>query len=98
MHARTVSRIVAIILLGVIIAVGYSWTVHLRFEAGRDAFVRSQQQRFDRFYAHPVPIVPLVVSAFLLSSIIVGVYEALAFGVYKVICLAHPSRDEPETT
>ena len=100
MNARMIARFIATLILALLITIGYESTVSSRHKRGREAFLRAQAERFDRFYAAPDArrLVSAAISSVIVSGLFVGVYELLTFGVYRAICLTQRSGDEIERT
>jgi hypothetical protein len=95
MRARTKARLLAVLLLSILLSVGLLFAVYSHVRSlgamGKEAFLQSHEQRFDRLYARPGELwtnrsiithcaeLGLCIAAFL------GLYELLALGIYKVI-------------
>ena len=88
------------VVLGLLIAGGYKWMAFDRHAQGKELFLARQEHRFDRYYVDPgaEPMVRLLVTAIVASGLIVGAYELLAFGIYRIICLVQAREDTPERT
>ena len=87
MITRIASRISAAVILGMALHVFDNYT-NIKFnEMGKSAFLTSQSDRFDKFYANPPsPLAPgRLFSGLLLAGAFLGAYEVLAFGIYTVI-------------
>jgi hypothetical protein len=94
MKLRTIGRIISAVILGVLLA-GFA---HLegvkRGQMGRDAFLATQGERFDRHYAKSDPIVVEVFASLIMAGVVFGAYELVAFGISKAlksVCSAEES-------
>lgn len=65
------------ILLGIYLQNSYS---HKRL-LGREAYVVSQGQYYDKFLATPHPLAATIIGAFLVLGIVVGVYELVVLAI-----------------
>jgi hypothetical protein len=99
MRARIAARVVALVLTGVLLTVAYWFIAASHYRLGREAFLRSEARYFDR-YAHSdaAARTRTLVAELLLSATIVGVYELLAFGTYKIISVTRFARDAHKQT
>jgi hypothetical protein len=87
MRTQITARLVALIILGLLNAVVYERLTYSEHARGKTVFMAAQERRFDTFYADPhmIPFLRLVGSALLMSAVIVGVYELLAFAIRALI-------------
>jgi hypothetical protein len=100
MRARIAARLIALVLTGALLSGVYAFIVASHGRLGKEAYLRSEAHSFDRYYAHPDAAfrVRMLVAGILLSGAIVGLYELLAFGSYKIICLAQSTGDAHQQT
>jgi hypothetical protein len=85
MKARILSKIIVIVLLGLLIGV-WSYNEHAkRGRLGRDIFLVEQGARYDRFFAHPSPIAKDLFIGVFSASISFGFYEAMVFCCSKFL-------------
>ena len=108
MRARTKARFLALLLLSILLSLGvwfavYSHAVSLG-AMGKEAFLQSHEQRFDRLYAQPRAlwtdrsIITHIAELSLFIASFLGLYELLALGIYKVIGPDKTEGDEIPTT
>jgi len=94
MRVRTKARLLALLILSILLSLAlyravYSYAVS-RGAIGKEAFLQSQERRFNEIYAQPRVLLngaSFVTCAHigLYIGTFVGLYELLAFGIYKVI-------------
>jgi hypothetical protein len=82
MKAKLLSRAVVIFMAGIVISLWGYRMEQRRYLQGHDAFIAEQQQRWDRFYAHPHHLVTALVVGFFLAIVIFGFYDLLVAGLY----------------
>jgi hypothetical protein len=58
LHSQRAGRLVAAVLLGIVVGLGLHYDYVIKRAGGREAFLRSQGSRFDRFIAKPHSLVP----------------------------------------
>jgi hypothetical protein len=93
MRDKTKARLLAVLLLSVLISVAQYFMATSRGAMGKDAFLQSQAERFDKYYAPPRGF--LIGGSLLFSGALVGLYELLALGIYRGIRSNH---DDPKIT
>jgi hypothetical protein len=85
MNTKLISRVIAVVVMGTMMA----FWMHLREEAhrriGREAFMAQQGAFWDRAYSHPHHLLIGVVVCIAGAFLVWGVYELLAGGIYRVI-------------
>jgi hypothetical protein len=83
MSARILSRIIAVIVLGLVMSVAMDQFLSRYHQGGKDAYIAAESKRFDRFYTHPghFPIM----SCIFVTAIFAGGYELVVFAAYKAI-------------
>jgi hypothetical protein len=81
MNRHLASRIITIVLFGVL----FGSYIHRDYAnwnlRGREAFLAHESQRFDRFIAKPHPRVFTVIGATITVAGIFGIYELIALGL-----------------
>ena len=91
MRARTKARLIALPMLSILLSLALYWAIYSysasRSVMGKEAFLSSQAQRFDRFYAQPQRLFVVVhwVYIGLCITAVLGLYELLSLGIYKVV-------------
>jgi len=82
-------RALAIVVVGVLGGL-YRFHDYITWgQLGRDAFAAYQLQRFDKYMAHPHSLSLTLVNTVLIWAVILGVYEAIAALLQKLL----PSSD-----
>jgi high-affinity Fe2+/Pb2+ permease len=84
-HPRRTGRIIAAILLGVILGVAMHYDYAHKRAGGRQAFLESQELRFDSFIAKPHAIAGEMTIGVLFVLAVAGTYEMAAWGLYLAI-------------
>jgi hypothetical protein len=85
MNAKLVSRIISLLILGIILALGMHFQMEHRRQAGRDAFIAEQERRWERAYTRPHPLPIEIIVCFVAVSLVGAVYELLAAGLCPLI-------------
>jgi len=87
MTPRVLSKILAVVVLGVAANFASHHYEANRHQMGKAAFLAAQAQRFDEFYANPrAPLSPGAVYASVsMVFLSVGIYELLAAGFYILL-------------
>jgi hypothetical protein len=97
MSHRTISRLIAGIIMAIVVASAINIDHLRRNRLGRDAFMQHESDRYDRFFAHP-DLQESVLESLLLCGSFLLIYELIAFNclkVLKVISEAKPKADDP---
>jgi len=85
MIRRVISKIISVAILSIFIGL-LAHVYHVKGgQMGRDAFLAKEAARYDRFFAHPDPIIVDVISVLLLTVILFAAYELVAFVTLKVL-------------
>ena len=85
MNQNLISRIIATVLLGVLVAAYMNHDYQKWRRAGRDQFLANQGQRFDRTIAQARPFGAMAVGAIIGLGFLVGIYELVVFGLSAVL-------------
>lgn len=91
-YSRRAGRLAAAVLLGIALGLGLHSDTAAKRAGGREAFLRSQAVRFDRFIDKPHSLVPAFIAGALVGVAAAGVYELMAWGFYRVI---RPTKSPP---
>ena len=91
-YSRRAGRVAAAVLLGIGLGFGLHSDTAAKRAGGREAFLRSQAARFDRFIDRPHSLVPAFIGGALIGVAAAGVYELTAWGFYRVI---RPAKSPP---
>ena len=87
-------RVAAIIVAGLI----FGWYRYQDYDTwnrrGRDAFISHQLERFDKYMAHPRPLLFTLVTTIIGLALILGAYELVAAALAKLF----PARPAVVTT
>ncbi len=84
-YSRRAGRVAAAVLLGTALGLAMHYDSAAKRAAGREAFLRAQAARFDRFIDKPHSLVPAFVAGALVGVTAAGVYELMAWCVYRVV-------------
>lgn len=85
MKAKLLSQIIAAGLLGACNAMYSSHCYHESQKEGRQVFLVSQAQYFDKHYANPDPLLYLIASGAIVALALFGFYEVLTFGIFQFL-------------
>lgn len=91
-YSRRAGRLAAAILLGVALALAMYADSAAKRARGREAFLQSQADRFDRFIDRPHSLVPAFIAGALIGGTAAGLYELMAWGIYRVV---RPAKSPP---
>jgi hypothetical protein len=84
------SRIVAIVVLGMLGSAYMQHDYHRWSERGRDAFIVFQNQRFDRYIASPRPFLFTAVGVTVFVCVFIGIYEFIVRTVSSLLGAEDP--------
>jgi hypothetical protein len=90
-YSRRAGRLAAAVLLGIALGLGLHADTAAKRAAGREAFLQSQAARFDRFIDRPHSLVPAFIAGALVGVTAAGVYELVAWCMYRMIRPANKS-------
>lgn len=108
MRARAKARFLALLILSISLSFAlyfafYSYAVSCG-AMGKEAFLQSEARRFDKFYAQPrglltgASIVRICARTGLYIGALIGLYELVALGIYKVMGPDKTEQDGTPTT
>jgi hypothetical protein len=98
MRTRVFSKIIAVVVMGCIWAAIW-WQIELvRHAHSKEAFLASQGRRFEMFYPRFTAsfVAADIVSSIIWIGVMIAVYESLALGIYKLICIIKPDSNAPK--
>ena len=84
MSAKFLSRLVVVVVFGVLLGLGRHQIAERYYLKGREAFIAEHARNWDRFYAHPHHIVTGIIVNIVLAAVVVGVYELLVCGLSRL--------------
>lgn len=91
MTSRAKARVLAAVVVAVLFGIAGYQMESQRSAMGKDAFLASQAERFDKFYAKVHPISHFLAVGALIGGGFLGVYELLSLGFFVAI---RPKRDD----
>ncbi|WP_125484479.1 hypothetical protein [Edaphobacter aggregans] len=85
MQKKLIVRAGTAALFGVLVGL-YNHRGYLKWNGlGRPAFLNYEGLRFDRFMAHPTPLLANIVGGVIVALIAAGLYELVVAGVSKLL-------------
>lgn len=60
-------------------------------QLGRDAFLAKEAARYDHQFAQPMPIIAEIIACLILLCVLLVIYEAMAFVIFKILEKINPS-------
>jgi hypothetical protein len=84
MNRRLTSKLIAALILGLLLGLSFDHTSQMAVRHGRQAFMISQEHRFDRFVSAP-HYVRHTLTAIIATCVFFFLYELLAFGALRLI-------------
>ena len=97
-----VNKIISKLISGAICAIVSGLLVYMdyvqRGQLGKDAFLAKQAARYDKYFAHPEPIIINIITSLILFCILFAIYEAMGFVIFKILEKINPSEREGYTS
>jgi hypothetical protein len=84
MNHRRLSRLIAAVLMVILVASAINIDHVRRGRLGRDAFMKYQSTRYERYFEEPNLQSPVVESLLLCGAFLV-IYEVIAFNTLKIV-------------
>ena len=91
-YSRRAGRLAAAVLLGTALGLVMHYDSAAERASGRETFLKSQAARFDRYIDKPHSLVPAFIAGALIGVTAAGVYELMAWCVYRVV---RPAKSPP---
>jgi hypothetical protein len=85
MNHRTIGRIIAAMIIGIIVAVWFHYDHVSRGRLGREKFLAQQDSRFTRFYERPKPFAFELLTLVFATGAVFSGYELLALGLSEIL-------------
>jgi TRAP-type C4-dicarboxylate transport system permease small subunit len=89
------SRLLAMLVLGILLACGFHFQVERRSHMGKDVFIAEQEKRWDRVYARQPKFIAEIVVCVFAVVLVGGVYELLVAGFYPLLRKLAPDQPKP---
>jgi hypothetical protein len=97
MNRRVLSRLVSAVFLVILLGAYVRLDYYIWNRRGRDAFIKSQENRFDSRIANPKPLPRILYMGSIYIAVAIGLYEGMGFTFFILFkdLFREPNRKAP---